>query len=365
MSSENIEFLGLRDKKKVWQKYCGFLDLSLKEFLDIQEHLLLEQLKLTSNSRLYQIITRGASPRTVKEFRQQAPLTRYDDYKPYIGNCQEEYLPQKPVCWARTSGKGGEPKWVPYTQKALDWVPGMVLASFILACASNKGEVNIGNKIKVLQNLAPPPYFSGLVGETMVQDGCVRAIPPLKEYNGQPFEKRMKDGFEMAMRGHVDILASLTAVLIRMGETFSEQQANMKFSRDMLHPILLPRLIRSYWKSKKEKRPMLPRDLWPLKGLICYGMDTSAYRQKLKYYWGKEPLEVYSSTEGIILAIQAWNKKGMTFLPFSGFLEFIPEAEWQKTASILVTSPKRYYWTRSVKADCMSWYLRVFTGCLS
>jgi hypothetical protein len=31
-----------------------------------------------------------------------------------------------------------------------------------------------------------------------------------------------------------------------------------------------------------------------------------------------------------MLALQAWNKKAMTFVPFSGFLEFIPEGEWLK-----------------------------------
>jgi hypothetical protein len=338
--SDNVESLVLRDKKKIWQKYCGFLDLSLKEFLDIQEHLLLEQLQLTSGSQLSRIIMKGARPGSINEFRQKAPLTRYEDYRPYIGQQQEEYLAQKPAIWARTSGKGGEAKWVPYTQKALDLVPGMVIASFIMACASYKGEINIGNKIKVMQNLAPPPYFSGVVGETMVRDGCVRAIPPLKEYNDQPFEKRMQAGFNMALRMPVDILASLTAVLIKMGETFSEKQGSLKMSRHLLHPRVLLRLMRAYWISRKENRPILPKDLWPLKGLICYGMDTSAYRQRLKYYWGREPLEVYSSTEAIILALQSWNKKAMTFLPFSGFLELIPEAEWLKNRQNPKYQPK-------------------------
>jgi hypothetical protein len=31
---------------EVWQKYCGFLDLSLKEFMEIQRSLLLEQIDL-------------------------------------------------------------------------------------------------------------------------------------------------------------------------------------------------------------------------------------------------------------------------------------------------------------------------------
>lgn len=76
---------------------------------------------------------------------------------------------------------------------------------------------------------------------------------------------------------------------------------------------------------------MLPKDLWPLKGLACYGMDTSIYREQIRHYWGKEPLEGYAATEAGMIATQAWNKKNMTFFPSSCFLEFVPETEWLKS----------------------------------
>jgi len=75
---------------------------------------------------------------------------------------------------------------------------------------------------------------------------------------------------------------------------------------------------------------MLPKDLWSFKGLACYGMDTSIYRDQVRHYWGKEPLEMYGATEAGTIATQAWNKKYMTFFPASCFFEFIPEEEWFK-----------------------------------
>jgi phenylacetate-coenzyme A ligase PaaK-like adenylate-forming protein len=90
-------------------------------------------------------------------------------------------------------------------------------------------------------------------------------------------------------------------------------------------------LIRARIRSKSEGRTLLPKDIWPLKGLACYGTDTSIYRDKLKYYWGKEPLEAYASTETGVIATNAWNKKHMTFIPSFCFLEFIPEGEWLKS----------------------------------
>jgi len=59
-------------------------------------------------------------------------------------------------------------------------------------------------------------------------------------------------------------------------------------------------------------------------------MDTDIYKEQLMYYWGKEPLEIYSATESGTIATQAWNKKNMTFIPYSSFREFIPEEEWLK-----------------------------------
>ena len=76
---------------------------------------------------------------------------------------------------------------------------------------------------------------------------------------------------------------------------------------------------------------MLPKDLWGSKAITCWGTDTSIYRDKIIYYWGKEPYEIYVFSEGGIIAMQAWNKKGMIFCLDVVFLEFVPEEEWLKS----------------------------------
>jgi len=43
-----------------------------------------------------------------------------------------------------------------------------------------------------------------------------------------------------------------------------------------------------------------------------------------------QPLDAYVATEACFIAMQNWNKKGMTFTPFSNFYEFIPEEEMEK-----------------------------------
>ena len=53
------------DPKISWRKYCGFLDISTQEFLDIQEQLLLEQIDLVSGSPLGRRLLRGTVPNSV------------------------------------------------------------------------------------------------------------------------------------------------------------------------------------------------------------------------------------------------------------------------------------------------------------
>ena len=78
-----------------WQKYCGFLDLSLEEFKDIQRELLMEQLALVHNGPLGRRLLRGGSPKNVAEFRKMARLTKYGDYLPELAIAPHEEMPPR------------------------------------------------------------------------------------------------------------------------------------------------------------------------------------------------------------------------------------------------------------------------------
>jgi hypothetical protein len=318
------------NQERIWQKYCGFFDLSLAEFMEIQEHLLMEQIELVYDSPLAKKFM-PRKPKDISEFRQLVSLTTFDDYADFLNNKNEDVLAVKPYAWTHTSGRGGSIKWVPYTERAFERQGVSGVATLILACARQKGEVNVKPGIRLLQNLPGEPYYSWLGASAMLSQLDILMIPPLEGPDVGTFEKRVQIAFEMALRMGVDVLGSLTSVLVKMGERFAEGSGKLRISRAMLHPRVMLHLMRAWYRSKTYKRPVLPQDLWPLKGLICYGMDTNIYREQLAYYWGKEPLELYAGTEMGLIAIQAWNRKGMTFLPFSSFLEFIPEDEWLKS----------------------------------
>ena len=99
------ELLRQGREDEVWRKYCGFLDLSLEQFMEIQERLLTEQLELMSRSELGRMLMGDDPPLDLEAFRQRVRLTTYEDYAPYLDERREDVLAEKPVAWAHTSGR--------------------------------------------------------------------------------------------------------------------------------------------------------------------------------------------------------------------------------------------------------------------
>lgn len=314
---------------EVWEMYCGFLDLSLDDFMLIQERLLMEQMDLFAASELGQKILRGRAPTRVEEYRETVPLTEYGDYEPYLSQKREDVVPDLPYLWAHTSGRSGRYKWVPYTRPAYVKLGERILASIILASARSRGEVRIDGGDVLLYNTPARPYASGVALASLADLFPFSFVPPLDETEGMTFHERIEQSFQTALVTGIDVVGSITAVLVKIGERFSEGAGGTSLSRVLLHPKAFLRLARGLVRSKLAGRPLLPRDLWPIKGAMCAGTDTSLYKDRIAYYWGVVPHEQYSATETMgTAAVQAWNKKGLFLFPDVVFWEFIPEEEW-------------------------------------
>ncbi|MDP2718445.1 MAG: GH3 auxin-responsive promoter family protein, partial [Dehalococcoidia bacterium] len=100
-------------REELWKRYCGFLDLSIGEFMDIQKELLTDQIERVAESVLGRKIMNNHKPKTIEEFRETVPLTTYDDYEPYLSEKQDSSLAVKPEYWCHSSGRGGNFKWLP------------------------------------------------------------------------------------------------------------------------------------------------------------------------------------------------------------------------------------------------------------
>jgi hypothetical protein len=312
--------------EELWTKHCGFLDLKLDEYMKIQERLLLEQIDFLSRSEIGRKLLGETPPASVAEFIRAVPLTRYSDYEPYMQGKRTDALPAEPFAWCRTSGRSGEyaAKWAPYSKRMYDSLGEIAIGAMLMASCTGKGEVMLYPGNVLLLGTAPPPYTSGLISHSIADQIEAKFVPSLEAGEKMGFSERISEGFKLAMGTGLDFFYGLSSILAKTGERFESGSGSIKFSLSLLQPMVLFRLLGGALNAKLNKRKILPKDIWKPKGIMCGGTDTDIYRKRIKYYWGREPLEGYACTEGGNMAMQAWNFKGMTFFPDCNFLEFIP-----------------------------------------
>jgi hypothetical protein len=328
-----VELLRQGRNEELWQMCCGFISLSLEQFMAIQKRLLLEQIELLSRSALGNKIMRGARPKTVEEFRQWVPLTTYADYCPELLEKREDVLPVKPAFWVRTSGKSGEYpcKWVPITPAYGHELSIIMYGVGIFSSCKEWGDLSALNECpRIVYTVAPRPYTSGALAYILEGQTPVNYLPPMEEAESLDFEERIKLGFKQALSHGIDYFFGLSLVLVAVGNKFSQPSDKVNLRPLLSRPKALLRLTKGLLKSKLARRPLLPKDLWPVKGIISGGLDSGVYRERIKELWGRYPLDVYAGTEGGIIATQTWDHDGMTFIPTLNFLEFIPEKEYFK-----------------------------------
>jgi hypothetical protein len=330
-----VELLRQGKREELWQMCLGFLSFNTEEFMAIQKRLLLEQLELLDNCTLGRKIMRGARPRTVEEFRRRVPLTTYADYCPELIEKREDVLPAKVAQWVRTSGRSGEYscKWVPMTDKYSHELSIIMYGLGNLSNCKGLGDTSqLPEHPKLVYTVAPRPYMTGAMAHMLEEQTPVEYLPSMEEAESLSFEDRVKLGFKQALSRGIDYFFGLSLVLVAAADKFSDSSNQVDIRYLFSNPKMMFRLTKGLIKSKLAGRPMLPKDLWSVKGIISSGLDSEVYRDRIKELWGRYPLDVYAATEGGIIATQTWDYDGMTFVPNLNFLEFVPEDEnlkWQ------------------------------------
>lgn len=333
-----MELLRHGRHEELWQMCCGFLDLSLEQFMTIQKRLLLEQIELLKNCELGRKLMRGAMPETVEEFREQAPITTYADYCPELPEYREDALPTKPILWQHTAGRSVEYgfrltpyKWAPLTSRFCHELGTLMFGIGIFASCKKKGDLSgLKHHPKIVYTVAPRPYTSGVLTYIMKEEIAPEFLPPLEEAEKMSFEDRIALGFLQALSHGIDFFFGLPIILVAVGERLSQQSQNANIRPSLAQPKLLLRLVKGRVTSRLANRPMLPRDLWKVSGIMCGGTDCAVLKEKINRLWGRYPLDTYTCTEAGVIATQTWDYDGMTFIPNLNFLEFIPESEYSR-----------------------------------
>jgi hypothetical protein len=329
-----IDLLREGRKEELWQMCCGFLYLSLEQFMDIQKRLLQEEIELLKNCELGKRVMHGAMPKTIEEFREQVPLTTYSDYLPELVEKREDVLPVKPAIWVHTIGRAGEYsfKWVPFSERLLYEFERVAGGVGLLASCDAQGDFPLIERLRALPTISSRDYGSGIVGYLMQQALGCDFLPSNFNRGGMTFQDKIKAGFEEALSQGLDALGGLPSILVYVGEMFKQRAISVNTRFLLSHPRASARLIKGLVKSKLARRPLLPRDVWSLKAIVGGGVDSAIFGKRVEELWGKKPLETYGGTEGGVYATQTWDYEGMTFIPNLNFFEFIPEREcfkWQ------------------------------------
>jgi hypothetical protein len=328
------ELFQLGNNDELWQRCCGFIDLSLQEFMNIQGRLLKEQLVMLRKCELGRHILGKANPENINEFRDEIPLTTYEDYAPYLLKRRMDVLPKKPILWQYTSGKYGEyaHRWAPVTSKQLEEIEPLIMALVLFSACKQRKENVFNLHDKVFYGMAPPPYATGSLARAF-PNGLFDFLPPIHQAEETPFEERIQQGFNLALAEGLDLCLAMSSVTVAIGDRFSKRGGSTNLKTLLKQPKVMTRLAKGIVKSKLAGRPLLPKDIWSLKGLITFGIDGSIYREKIKEMWGRYPLDFHGCTEAPLIAMQTWDYEGMTFIPHLNLLEFIPEKESIKSRS--------------------------------
>ncbi|NQW16515.1 MAG: GH3 auxin-responsive promoter family protein [Chloroflexi bacterium] len=323
------------DPDSAWKRYCGFLDLPLDQFTDIQNQLLQEQFALVADSTVTQRLSPTRLTGSIDDFRRSFPLTSYSDYAELFANQDDEVLPVKPKHWMYTAQGAGDEKWIPFTGRAFDRLLDNIMASMLLSAADVPGDVRVGPGDTVMYNIPPRPYLCGYAALGMRERfGLVGVLEP-EVAEELDFKERISAEFEQALNNRVDIMISMTSVLLKVGERLdgslapSSDPSNGERKRD-LNFRALRRLIWAKFKSKLSGRAVRPRDLWHPRAIVGWGLGTGSSQDRIEGYWGKPAFEIYASTEGGVMGLQPMDRNGLVFSPHAAYFEFLPEDRVQE-----------------------------------
>jgi hypothetical protein len=342
MPSRVEELLKSGRNDDLWQLCCGFIDLTLDQFMNIQNNLMLEQIELLSQCELGKRLFGGAKPETVEEFRRRVPLTTYIDYCPDLLEKREDVLPAKPVHWIQTLGRAGEYpfKIIPISERFWEEAGLNFCAIALFGSSSRRGEVVLSRGMKLLYAAAPPPYITAAVAHKLAVDVGFKYLPELHEAQELSFEERVSKGFKSALSEGIDGFFGMGGVLMATSLKLNQKTSTLKKINLLGQPRALFRTLSGTLKSKRARRHLMPKDLWSLKVITTMGSDGVIFKDKIREMWGRTPLNIYGNTETVVTATQTWDYHDMVFFPNLNFLEFIPDEERIRSGQDKYYQPK-------------------------
>ncbi|MCI2056315.1 MAG: GH3 auxin-responsive promoter family protein [Oscillibacter sp.] len=331
-------------REQLWREYCGFLDMSLADYMYTQRRLMEEQIRLWTASGLGRSLLGDKQPHTIDELRALLPLTTYEDYADALLAKRSDLLCSEPAVWIQTTWEGGlrPVKLAPYTRPMLDTYCHNLVASLMMATATKKGTYNFKSGDRVLYGGAPLPYATGLLPSIANEQVKFVWLPDDNAADGLSFSQRIKKGFAMGMNGGIDFFFGIGSVANYITDSFGRITEHSGGSRKKLSvsPKYAFRFLQAKYISRRDDRPVQPKDIFHLKAMFYAGTDARCYRDRLTEAWGVVPTELAAGTEFTCIGAETWEHNGMPFFPDACFYEFIPQEEMRRSRKDRAYTPR-------------------------
>ncbi len=310
-----------------WSDRYRFLDYTGSRFIEVQEQLLLEHVRELGSVPVAGGLTNSSTPKSVTDFIRNVPITSIDDYANDLRALHRSPRGRN-YTWAYTLYGAGQEKWIPYTQRGLKVLGDNIIGALGMATGSSANLSYIRPGAKAMYNVPPRPYLAGIAAFELERRFGLRGVIEPGVAERMEFEERIREEYSRALSTGVDILISMTSVLRRISDRFSDgissgdsSSAGQKSFR------AISRYLAATGKAKLSGRSIKPSDLWKPKSILGWGLDTRHFREQLAQDWGRPPFELYASTEGGAMGLQYRADGGIAVNPEACFFEFMPESE--------------------------------------
>jgi hypothetical protein len=167
-----------------------------------------------------------------------------------------------------------------------------------------------------------------------------RIWPEYEKALKMDFFERTREGIRLAFSEGIDYFFGITSIMLNISEQLEHagKRDGRGQARGMLRqPKALLRLLKGMLSARVRGGTLRPRDLWDVKGIMCSGMDTAIYRDRIRALWGEYPWEVYGCTELAFIGFQHYASPGLVLRDTSCYCEFMElddYAAWKADRSV-------------------------------
>lgn len=300
MSEQRDKSIKLRDQFfERWKKGATASSLASKFNVEIQKF---DDVPLTDYPDYSALIDFGKHVNKMVSERKRGKDELWWDYYNAIFNelipAFSEWLTEPFGLAAKTSGTFGESKWLIHGKTVWENLRVTACRFALISGSDSWGETKVKKGDRLLNILAPIPYIAGYYA--WVGREFFRPIPPVEiTDNITDIRRKLMVTFkEIEKAGGIDCGPGVASFFYLAVSYFENpQKFYWETCRSLNFGIAKMYMLLKYLQARIERERKSIRELFPVKGLVISGIDTSLYYPLFEKFFNIKPLNAYASTE--------------------------------------------------------------------